>query len=96
LFAFGDLFAAVDDVDVEAAEDDDDVDDDMVESGGKGRRLFVLTSLDPDVLIGALFRLCVRLCRRKSQFLRNTLPHAAQWYGLMSVWVSRCVLRFER
>lgn len=42
------------------------------------------------------FRLCVRLCRRRSQFLRNTLPQDEQLYGLMSVWVSRCVFRLER
>lgn len=42
------------------------------------------------------FRLCVRLCLRRSQFRRKTLPHDEQLYGLMSVWVSRCVFRFER
>lgn len=41
-------------------------------------------------------RLCVRLCLRKSQFLRNTLPHWEQLYGLMSVWVRRWVFRLER
>jgi len=41
-------------------------------------------------------RLWVRLCRRKSQFRRKTLPQSEQWYGLMSVWVKRWVLRFDR
>jgi hypothetical protein len=40
-------------------------------------------------VVGIPFKLCVKLCRRKSQFLRNTLPHAAQWYGLISVCVNR-------
>lgn len=40
-------------------------------------------------------RLCVKLCRRRSQLRRKTLPQE-QWYGLMSVWVSRWVLRLER
>lgn len=41
-------------------------------------------------------RLCVRLCLLRSQFRRKTFPQAAQWYGLMSVCVSRWVLRFDR
>lgn len=41
-------------------------------------------------------RLWVKLCLRRSQFRRNTLPQAKQLYGLMSVWVSRWVFRFER
>lgn len=42
------------------------------------------------------FKLWVRLCRRKSQFRRNTFPQDAQWYGLMSVWVSRWVFKLDR
>jgi len=41
-------------------------------------------------------KLCVRLCRRRSQFLRNTLLHVGQLYGLMSVCVNRCVFRLDR
>lgn len=41
-------------------------------------------------------KLCVKLWRLKSQFLLNTLPHAEQWYGLISVCVNRCVFRLDR
>lgn len=41
-------------------------------------------------------KLWVRECRLRSQFRRNTFPHEAQWYGLMSVWVNRWVLRLLR
>jgi len=51
---------------------------------------------DSFVVIAAVDRLCVRLCRRRSQFLRKTLPQAVQWYGLISVWVNRWVFKLER
>lgn len=41
------------------------------------------------VMLAIPARLCVRLCRRRSQLRRNTLPQAMQWYGLISVCVSR-------
>lgn len=41
-------------------------------------------------------RLWVSEWRRRSQLRRNTLPHAKQWYGLMSVWVKRWVFRLDR
>jgi len=41
-----------------------------------------------DAVVGLVPKLCVRLCLLRSQFLRNTLPHAVQLYGLMSVCVN--------
>ncbi len=38
----------------------------------------------------------VKLWRRRSQLRRNTLPQCWQLYGLMSVCVSKCVLRLLR
>lgn len=49
-----------------------------------------------DATIPPPFKLCVRLWRRRSQLRRNTFPQATQWYGLISVWVKRCVFRFDR
>ena len=39
---------------------------------------------------------CVNACRRRSQFLRKTLPHDVHSYGLWSVWVNKCVFRLLR
>jgi hypothetical protein len=56
---------------------------------GRPPLLLKLSSFVVVDVVGIPFKLCVKLCRRKSQFLRNTLPHAAQWYGLISVCVNR-------
>lgn len=50
---------------------------------------------DVVVMVAIPFKLWVRLCRRKSQFRRKTFPQDAQWYGLMSVWVSKCVFKLD-
>lgn len=49
-----------------------------------------------DVSLPVPAKLCVKLWRLKSQFLRKTFPHAPQWYGLISVCVNRCVFRLDR
>lgn len=41
-------------------------------------------------------KLWVRLCLLRSQFLRKTFPQVEQLYGLISVWVNRCVFRLDR
>lgn len=41
-------------------------------------------------------RLCVKLCRLRSQLRRNTLPHPLHLYGLISVCVNRWVFKFDR
>lgn len=56
-----------------------------------------ISLVDGGVVILAMpAKLCVKLCRRRSQLRRNTFPHAEQWYGLISVCVSKCVFKFER
>jgi hypothetical protein len=78
-------------------DDDDGTVDIIVDKEGNdkdvavdGRPLLLkLSSFVVVDVVGIPFKLCVKLCRRKSQFLRNTLPHAAQWYGLISVCVNR-------
>lgn len=63
----------------------------VVDSGGGGGG-----GGDASIPLPGTAKLCVKLWRLKSQFLRNTLPHAEQWYGLISVCVNRWVFRFER
>lgn len=50
---------------------------------------------DEDTVTPVPFKLWVRLWRRRSQFRRKTFPQDPQWYGLMSVWVSKCVFRLD-
>lgn len=58
---------------------------------------FVWFPLDVvSVILDIPVKLCVKLWRLRSQLRRNTLPHCEQWYGLMSVCVSKCVFKFDR
>lgn len=78
------LIVVVANADVDDGVVDDEVtgdDEDIVAAAAAAARPIRAAS----VMLAIPAKLCVRLWRRRSQLRRNTLPHAIQWYGLMSV-----------